>query len=110
MVCHYRGKLLDEEWNAAGAREHGRDERSRELGPKRLGEHRHSLALGDNPVPHDELASALLATTNGDKSQPIFLRADRSLPYGDFAEVINLLRRSGFLKIALVGLETDKNP
>ena len=70
----------------------------------------HSLALGDNPVPHDELASALLAATNGDKSQPIFLRADKALPYGDFAEVINLLRRSGFLKVALVGLETDKNP
>ncbi len=70
----------------------------------------HSLALGDNPVPRDELASALVAATNGDKSQPIFLRADKSLPYGDFAEVINLLRRSGFLKVALVGLETDKNP
>ena len=70
----------------------------------------HSLAIGDNPVSRDELASALLGATNGDKSQPIFLRADKSLPYGDFAEVINLLRRSGFLKVALVGLETDKNP
>jgi len=70
----------------------------------------HSLALGDNPVSRDELASALLAATNGDKTQPIFLRVDKSLPYGDFAEVINLLRRSGFLKVALVGLETDKNP
>ena len=70
----------------------------------------HSLALGDNPVSRDELASALLGATNGDKTQTIFLRADKSLPYGDFAEVINLLRRSGFLKVALVGLETDKNP
>jgi biopolymer transport protein ExbD len=70
----------------------------------------HSLALGDNPVQREELASGLLAATNGDKNQPIFLRADKSLPYGDFAEVINLLRRSGFLKVALVGLETDKNP
>jgi biopolymer transport protein ExbD len=65
----------------------------------------HSLALGDNPVSRDELASALYAQTNGDKTQPIFLRADKSLPYGDF----NLLRHSGFLKVALVGLETDKN-
>jgi biopolymer transport protein ExbD len=70
----------------------------------------HSLALGDNPLQREELASALLAANNAEKSQPIFLRADKSLPYGDFAEVINLLRRSGFLKIALVGLETDKNP
>jgi len=70
----------------------------------------HTLALGDNPVPREELASALLAQTNREKSQPIFLRADKSLPYGDFAEVINLLRRSGFLKIALVGLEVNDKP
>ena len=70
----------------------------------------HTLALGDNPVSRDELASALLARTNGEKNQPIFLRADKSLPYGDFAEVINLLRRSGFLKVALVGLEVNDKP
>jgi len=70
----------------------------------------HSLALGDNPVPREELASALLAQTNGDKGQTIFLRADKTLPYGDFAEVINLLRRSGFLKVALVGLEVNEKP
>jgi biopolymer transport protein ExbD len=70
----------------------------------------HTLALGDNPVPRAELASALLAQTNGEKNQPIFLRADKSLPYGDFAEIINLLRRSGFLKIALVGLEVNDKP
>jgi biopolymer transport protein ExbD len=68
----------------------------------------HSLALGDNPVSHDSLASALYAETNGDKNQNIFLRADKSLPYGEFAEVINLLRRAGYLKVALVGLEADK--
>jgi len=70
----------------------------------------HSLALGDNPISRESLASALNAETNGDKNQNIFLRADRSLPYGDFAEVINLLRRAGYLKVALVGLEADKKP
>jgi biopolymer transport protein ExbD len=70
----------------------------------------HTLALGDNPVSREELASALLAQTNGEENQPIFLRADKSLPYGDFAEVINLLRRSGFLKVALVGLEVNGKP
>ena len=70
----------------------------------------HSLALGDNPIAHDFLASALNLETNGDKNQNIFLRADKSLPYGEFAEVINLLRRAGYLKVALVGLEADKKP
>ena len=67
----------------------------------------HSLAL-DNPVSRESLASALNAETNGDKNQNIFLRADKALPYGEFAEVINLLRRAGYLKVALVGLEADK--
>ncbi len=70
----------------------------------------HTLALGDNPISRESLASALNAETNGDKNQNIFLRADKSLPYGDFAEVINLLRRAGYLKVALVGLEADKKP
>ena len=70
----------------------------------------HTLALGDNPVARDALTSALNAETNGDKNQNIFLRADKDLPYGDFAEVINLLRRAGYLKVALVGLEADKKP
>jgi biopolymer transport protein ExbD len=70
----------------------------------------HSLALGDNPVSRDALAAVLNLETNGDKSKTIFLRADKSLLYADFAEVINLLRRAGYLKIALVGLEADKKP
>jgi biopolymer transport protein ExbD len=69
-----------------------------------------SLALGDNPVSPDALASALNLETKGDKNQNIFLRADKSLPYGDFAGIINLLRGAGYLKIALVGLEADKKP
>jgi len=56
------------------------------------------------------LTSALNVETNGDKNQNIFLRADKTLPYGDFAEVINLLRRAGYLRVALVGLEADKKP
>jgi biopolymer transport protein ExbD len=69
-----------------------------------------TLALGDRPITADALASALNVETKGDKSQSIFLRADKALSYGDFAEVINLLRRAGYLKIALVGLEAEKKP
>jgi len=69
-----------------------------------------SLALGDNPVAREALVSALNQETKGDKTQNIFLRADKSLPYGDFAEIISLLRRSGYFKVALVGLDADKKP
>jgi biopolymer transport protein ExbD len=33
------------------------------------------------------------------------LRADKGVFYGDVMEVMNLLRTTGFLKVALVGLE-----
>jgi biopolymer transport protein ExbD len=64
-----------------------------------------SLALGDNPVSRELLPSALDATTNGDRNARIFLRADKTVAYGDVVEVMNLLRRAGYSTLALVGLE-----
>jgi biopolymer transport protein ExbD len=64
-----------------------------------------TLALGNQPVDRSTLAGALAAATNGDTDARIFLRADKTVPYGDLMEVMNLLRGAGFLKIALVGLE-----
>jgi TonB system transport protein ExbD (group 1) len=64
-----------------------------------------SLDLGETPVPRDALTSALDRTTNGDREQRIFLRADKAVSYGDLMEVMNALRNAGYLKVALVGLE-----
>ena len=64
-----------------------------------------SLALGDNPVSRDALADVLATATNGDKEQRIFLRGDRSVAYGEVMELMNDLRRAGYLKVALVGME-----
>ncbi len=64
-----------------------------------------SLALGDNPLPRQSLGSALDAATSDDKEQRIFLRADKSVPYGELMEVMNALRASGYFKVALVALE-----
>jgi biopolymer transport protein ExbD len=65
-----------------------------------------SLSLGDATVPRDSLGTALSAATDGDKETRIFLRADKAVSYGSVMEVMNLLRASGFLKVALVGLES----
>ena len=35
----------------------------------------------------------------------MFLRADRSVAYGDLVALMNDLRAAGYLKIGLVGLE-----
>jgi len=64
-----------------------------------------SLALDDAQIARDGLSSALDSATNGDHDKRIFLRADKTVPYGDLMEVMNLLRAAGFLKVALVGLE-----
>jgi biopolymer transport protein ExbD len=64
-----------------------------------------SLALGNEIVPRDALARTLDSLTNADREQRIFLRADKSVPYGELMQAMNLLRSAGYLKVALVGLE-----
>jgi biopolymer transport protein ExbD len=64
-----------------------------------------SLSIGEATVARDSLAAALDAATDGNRDQRIFLRADRSVPYGEVMAVMNELRATGYLKVALVGLE-----
>jgi biopolymer transport protein ExbD len=68
-----------------------------------------SLALGDDPVSRDRLASALDAATQSDREQRVFVRADKTVSYGDVMEVMNLLRAAGYLKIGLVGLDAGQS-
>ncbi len=64
-----------------------------------------TLMLGNEQVARESLAAAINAQTGGDTEQRVFLRADRSVVYGDLTEVMNLLRDAGYSKVALVGLE-----
>ncbi|HVY58058.1 MAG TPA: TonB system transport protein ExbD [Xanthobacteraceae bacterium] len=64
-----------------------------------------SLSLGDDAVTREALGPALERATDGDKDRRIFLRADKTVPYGELMELMNALRAAGFLKVALVGLE-----
>jgi len=67
-----------------------------------------SLALGDTAVSRASLQSALDAMSKGDRNQRVFLRADKTVPYGELMETMNLMRTAGYLKVALVGLESDR--
>ena len=64
-----------------------------------------TLAFGNDPVARDTLKTALDEKTRGNPDERVFVRADKSVSYGDLMEVMNLLRAAGYLKIALVGLE-----
>jgi len=64
-----------------------------------------SLHLGDSKLTRDGLTAEIERVTKGNRETRIFLRADKTVEYGAFMEVMNLLRGAGYLKIALVGLE-----
>ncbi|HMN51361.1 MAG TPA: TonB system transport protein ExbD [Xanthobacteraceae bacterium] len=67
-----------------------------------------SLVIDNEPVDRTGLQAALDLRSEKDRERRIFLRADRTVPYGEIMNVMNLLRDAGYLKIALVGLEQVK--
>ncbi len=64
-----------------------------------------TLALGERDVTRDGLVAAVDVATVMKRGTRIFLRADKTVPYGDLMEVLNRLRVGGYLQVALVGLE-----
>jgi biopolymer transport protein ExbD len=69
-----------------------------------------SLRLENDSVSRDDLATALDRASNSDKERRIFLRADKNVAYGDLMDLMNDLRRVGYLKIGLVAIESDHEP
>jgi biopolymer transport protein ExbD len=66
-----------------------------------------TLAVGDTAVPRSSLQSVLDGLTKGDRTQTVFVRADKAVTYGSLMDVMNALRAAGYLKVALVGLEAE---
>ena len=69
-----------------------------------------SLAFGNDAITREGLKAALDGKTQGNTDERVFVRADKTVDYGDLMEVMNLLRAAGYLKIGLVGLETMPLP
>ena len=65
----------------------------------------HTLALGDDVVAKDNLGALLDRESGNDKTQRIFLRADKTVDYDSLMQAMNTLRAAGYLRIALVGLD-----
>jgi biopolymer transport protein ExbD len=64
-----------------------------------------ALAIGETPVKRVDLVRMLDAMPDNSKDRFIFLRADRSVPYGEMMDVLEILRAGGYSKIKLVALE-----
>ena len=69
-----------------------------------------AVSVGNVQVAHVDMRAALDRATEGNKETRIFLRADKSVAYGDLMNVMNLLRIAGYTRIALVGLESAGDP
>ena len=64
-----------------------------------------AVAVGDTPVQRVDLVRALDALPDEGKDRRVFLRADRSVAYGELMDVLERLRVGGYSHIALVALE-----
>jgi biopolymer transport protein ExbD len=65
-----------------------------------------TLTIGDDPITLGALPRALNAVTGSNKEEPIFLRIDRAVHYGDFHQLIEAVRTAGYHRFSLMGLET----
>ena len=65
-----------------------------------------TVSVGNDTVVREALGPKLDGVSENNKEARVFLRADKTVGYGELMRVMNLLREAGYLKIALVGLET----
>jgi biopolymer transport protein ExbD len=66
-----------------------------------------SLLVDDQPLARGDVAAALDRASNGDRARRVFLRADKSVAYGEVMALMDDLRAAGYLKVGLVGIESD---
>ncbi len=65
-----------------------------------------SLYLDNEAISEEQLGATLDKLTQSDKDKTIFVRGDKKVEYGRLMDVMDALRRAGYLKVGLVGLET----
>ena len=67
-----------------------------------------SFLVDGQQLPRGDLTAALDRASAGDRGRRIFLRADKSVAYGEVMALIDDLRAAGFLKVGLVGIASDR--
>lgn len=66
------------------------------------------IYLMDNAVAADEVVARLTAIAKTGVEERIFVRADKSVPYGRVAELTGMITAAGYKKIALVNEPEQK--
>ncbi|PIR15575.1 MAG: biopolymer transporter ExbD [Elusimicrobia bacterium CG11_big_fil_rev_8_21_14_0_20_64_6] len=62
---------------------------------------KHELTLSGKPTTLDELKNILSAAIAARPDQAVTLSADKALPYGDVAELLDAVRAAGIRKVGL---------
>jgi biopolymer transport protein ExbD len=66
------------------------------------------VAVGEDSVARPSLVETIENVTKGNREAKLFLRADKTVPYGELVTVLDLLRGAGYLKVGLVAVEATK--
>jgi biopolymer transport protein ExbD len=64
-----------------------------------------TLAIGETDVSWNGFGQALNGATNLKTDTRIFLRADKTVPYGEVIKLFSEMRAGGYLKVSLVANE-----
>ncbi len=64
-----------------------------------------SVTVGEEAFAWSQLASGIDMATGAQRDTRLFIRADKSVPYGEIMRLFNELRSIGYLKVALVALD-----
>jgi biopolymer transport protein TolR len=64
--------------------------------------------LGDEDIDQSELVAKLTALAGNDMARRIFVRGDRTIPYGQVMQVMAAIASGGFTKVALLAEQTQK--
>jgi biopolymer transport protein TolR len=66
-----------------------------------------TLNQGQTPIPMASLVQILQQTTNGDTTRRIFVRGDKTVPYGTMLQVMATITQGGYDKVALLSAPAD---
>ncbi len=61
-----------------------------------------TIYVGNNPININKLGADLLKRTENASETPVFIRADRSVPFGAFAQVVDALREADLTNVNIV--------
>jgi biopolymer transport protein TolR len=67
-----------------------------------------SIYVNEVSVPEDKLADAIAEATKSNPSQPVYLRADRTVIYGTVVRVMVALKAAGIPKVGMITIPEEE--